>query len=213
MGSQSQIWLTNFHFFFQRIQCFGFFCRIYLLDLSWCFWTVVLWTVEKTLESPLDWKEIKPVHPKGNQPWIFIRRTVAKGESPILWPPEVQSSLTGCFPTWCWERQKTGGEEDNRDGWVASPTQRTWVWASSGTAWRAAVRGVAKSRTQLSNWTAATIFQIFLLCLNMLNGAGNDNPFQYSCLEKSMDRGACRAAVHGVTWLSMCSRGWREMGW
>ena len=59
---------------------------------NWCFWTVVL---EKTLESPLDSKEIKPVNPKGNQSWIFIERTNAEAEAPILWPPDVKSWLTG----------------------------------------------------------------------------------------------------------------------
>ena len=62
---------------------------------NWFFWTVVL---EKTLESPLDWKEIQPVHPKGNQFWIFIGRTDAKPEAPILWPPDVKSQLTGKDP-------------------------------------------------------------------------------------------------------------------
>ena len=57
---------------------------------NWGFWTVVL---EKTLESPLDCKEIQPVHPKGNQSWIFIRRTDVEGETPILWPPDVKNSL------------------------------------------------------------------------------------------------------------------------
>ena len=57
---------------------------------NWCFWTVVL---GKTLESPLDWKEIQPVHPKGNQPWIFIRRTDAEAETPILWPPNAKNWL------------------------------------------------------------------------------------------------------------------------
>ena len=57
---------------------------------NWCFWIVVL---EKTLESPLDSKEIKPVHPKGNQPWIFTGRTDAEAEAPILWPPDVKSWL------------------------------------------------------------------------------------------------------------------------
>ena len=92
-----------------------------------CFWTVVL---EKTLESPLDCKEIKPVNPKGNQPWIFIGRTDA--EVPIIWPPAVNSQLIR--KDRCWERLKAGGEGDNRkqDGWMASPTQWTWVWASSG---------------------------------------------------------------------------------
>ena len=61
---------------------------------SWCFWTVVL---EKTLESPLDCKEIKPVNPKGNQSWIFIGRTDAEPKGPILWPPDVKSQLTGKY--------------------------------------------------------------------------------------------------------------------
>ena len=59
---------------------------------NWSFWTVVL---EKTLESPLDGKEIQPVHPRGNQSWIFIGRTDAEAEAPILWPPDVKSQLTG----------------------------------------------------------------------------------------------------------------------
>ena len=62
---------------------------------NWCFWTVVL---EKTLESPLDCKEIQPVHPKGHQSWIFIGRTDAEGETPILWPPDVRNWLTGKNP-------------------------------------------------------------------------------------------------------------------
>ena len=62
---------------------------------NWCFWTVIL---EKTLESPLDCKEIKPVNPKGNQPWIFIKRTDAEAEAPILWPPDVKSQLIGKDP-------------------------------------------------------------------------------------------------------------------
>ena len=88
---------------------------------NWCFWTVVL---EKTLESPLDCKEIQPVHPKGNQSWIFIGR--AEAEAPILWPPDVKTWLTGKRP-WCWERLKAGGEGDDRgwDGWMASLTQWT----------------------------------------------------------------------------------------
>ena len=62
---------------------------------NWCFWTVVL---EKTLESPLDCKEIQPVHPKGNQSWIFIGRTDAEAESPILWLPDVKTWLIGKDP-------------------------------------------------------------------------------------------------------------------
>ena len=62
---------------------------------NWCFWTVVL---EKILESPLNCKEIQQVHPKGNQSWIFIRKTIAEAETPILWPPDVKNWLTGKDP-------------------------------------------------------------------------------------------------------------------
>ena len=62
---------------------------------NWCYWTVVL---EKTLESPLDCKEIQPVHPKGNQPWIFTGRTDTEAEAPILWPPDAKSQLIGKDP-------------------------------------------------------------------------------------------------------------------
>ena len=86
----------------------------------------------RTLESPLDCKKIKPVSPKGNQPWMFIGRTDAEAEAPILWPPDVKSQLTG--KDWCWERLRAAGEGDDRgwDGWLASPTQWTWAWANSG---------------------------------------------------------------------------------
>ena len=93
---------------------------------NWCFWSVVL---EKTLESPLDFKGIQPVHPKGNQSWIFIGRTEAEAEIPILQPPDAKK--------WCWERLKAGGEGDDRgwDGWMASLTQWTWVWVNFGSWW------------------------------------------------------------------------------
>ena len=109
----------------------------------------------KRLLSPLDCTEVKPVYPKGNQPWIFIGRTNAATEAPVLWSPDVKSWLTGKDP-------KAGGEGDNRQkgGWMSSPTQWTWVWASSGRWWRtgrrhgvAAVHGVAVSWTWLSGWT------------------------------------------------------------
>ena len=94
-----------------------------------CFWTVVL---GKTLESPLDSKEIKWVNSKGNQPWIFTGRTDTEAEALILWPPDVKSQL--CGKDWCWERLKARGEGGNRgwDGWMASLTQWTWVWANYG---------------------------------------------------------------------------------
>ena len=78
---------------------------------NWCFWTVVL---EKTLESPLDCKEIKPINPKGNQPWIFIERTDAEAETLIFLPPDVKNWLIGKDRPWCWERLMAGGEEDGK---------------------------------------------------------------------------------------------------
>ena len=96
---------------------------------NWCFWTVVL---ERTLESLLDSKEIKPVNPKGNQLWIFIARTNAEAEAPILRLPDAKSWNTAKEPdTW-----KDWGQEEKGDrgwnGWMASRTQWTWVWTNSG---------------------------------------------------------------------------------
>ena len=83
---------------------------------NWCFWTVVL---EKTLESPWDSKEIQPVHSKGNQSWIFIGRTDAEAEAPILWPPDAKSWLTGKDPDAGkdWRQEEKGMTEDEMVGW------------------------------------------------------------------------------------------------
>ena len=83
---------------------------------NWCFWTVVL---EKTLESPLDCKEIQPVHPKGNQSWIFIGRTDAEAEAPILWPPDAKSWLIWKDPDAGkdWRQEEKGMTEDKMVGW------------------------------------------------------------------------------------------------
>ena len=83
---------------------------------NWCFWAVML---EKTLESPLDCKEIQPVHPKENQSWIFIGRTDAEAETPILWPPDVKNQLIwkdlDAGKDWRWEEK--GTTEDEMVGW------------------------------------------------------------------------------------------------
>ena len=83
---------------------------------NWCFWNVVL---EKILESPLDYKEIQPVHPKGNQSWIFIGRTDAEAETPILWPPDEKNWLTGKDPDARkdWRQEEKGTTEDVMVGW------------------------------------------------------------------------------------------------
>ena len=99
---------------------------------NWCFWTVVL---EKTLESPLDCKEIQPVHFK-DQSWDFFGRNDAKAETPVLWLPHAKE-LTHWKRLWCWEGLGAGGEGDDRgwDGWMASLTRWTWVWVNSGSWW------------------------------------------------------------------------------
>ena len=110
-------------------------CEESWVPKNWCFWTVVL---EKTLESPLGCKEVKPVSLK------FTGRTDAEAEAPILWLPDVKSWLRK--RPWCWERLKAGGEGDDRgwDGWMASLTWWTWVWVSSGSWWWTGRPGVLR---------------------------------------------------------------------
>ena len=97
---------------------------------NWCFWTVML---EKTLESPLDCKKIKPVSPKGNQSWIFIGSIDAEAETAIVWLPDWKTWLIWKDPDG-WERLKAGGEGDDRgwDGWMGSLTRWTWNWWWTG---------------------------------------------------------------------------------
>ena len=116
---------------------------------NWCFWTVVL---EKALESPLDCM-IQPVHPKGNQAWVFTGRTDAEAETAntlATWLKE----LTHWKRPSCWERLKIGGEGDNRgwDGWMATPIQWTGVWVNSGS-WWTGKPGMLQSMGSQSNMT------------------------------------------------------------
>ena len=109
---------------------------------NWFFWTVVL---EKTLESPLDCKEIQPVHPKGDESWVFFGRTDAEAETNTLgtWCEE----FIHWKRSWCWERLKVEWEGDDRgwDGWMSSPTWWTWVWVDSGSWWWTGTAGMLQS--------------------------------------------------------------------
>ena len=99
---------------------------------NWCFWTEVL---EKTLESPLDWKEIQPVHPKGDQSWVFIRRTGVEDETPVIWPPDTKSWLIWKEPDAGKDlgQEEKGMTEDEMVGW--HHRLNGWVWVDSGSWW------------------------------------------------------------------------------
>ena len=151
--------------------------------------------VEKTLESPLDCKEIQPVHPKGDQSWVFIGGC---------------KELMHLKRLWCWERWRAGREGDDRrwDGWMASLTRWAWVWVNYGSLWwtgRPSVLQFMGSQrvghdwvTKL-NWTGGSEVKASTSNVRDLGsipgsgrspGEGNGNPLQYSCLENPMDGGA-----------------------
>ena len=142
---------------------------------NWCFWTVVL---EKTLESPLDCKEIKPVHPKGNQSWIFIGRTDAETETPILWPPDAKNWLIGKGPDAGkdWRQEEKGMTEDEMARWHP-PTRWTMSLnelqelVMDREAWRAAVYGFTKSQTWLSHLAE---FNLLKAAQRKVGGEGGD---------------------------------------
>ena len=137
---------------------------------NWCFWTVVL---EKTLESPSDSKEIWPVHPKGNQSWIFIGRTDAEAETPILWPSDGKNWPMSKDPDagtdWKWEEKRM--TEDDMVGW------HHWLNGHSlnsllelvmdREAWHVAVHGITKSHTGQNNWTELKRVKPYLVLLTV----------------------------------------------
>ena len=136
---------------------------------NWCFWTVIL---EKTLKSPLDCKDIQPVHPKGDQSWEFTGRTDAEAEGTIFWPPDEKNWLIWKDPDAGkdWRREEKG--TTGWDGWMASLTQRTWVWVSSESWWWIGKPGVLQTMgsqrvrhywvTELIDWLNTALRSIML---------------------------------------------------
>ena len=114
--------------------------------------------LEKALESPLGWKEIQPVHPKGDQSWVFIGRTDFEAETPIFWSPDAKSWLIDQGPDAGkdWGQKEKGTTEDEMAGWhhwLDGRLSELWELVMDREAWRAAIHGVAESRTRLSDWT------------------------------------------------------------
>ena len=171
--------------------------------------------LEKTLESPLDSKKIKPVNSKGNQPWLFIGKTDAEAEALILWRTDAKSQLTGKHP----DANKDWGQEERgqqRMRWLNGMTDSIdmSLWKlqeimKNRKPWCVVVCGVAKSRTQLSDSTTTDGSDGKESACNSRGSClipgwrkspeeGNGSPLQYSCLENSVDRITWWDIVHGI---------------
>ena len=171
---------------------------------NWCFWTVVL----ETLQSSLDCKKIKPVHPKGNQFWTFIGRTDAEAETPILWPPDAKNWLIWKDPDAekDWKQEEKGMTEDEMVGW--SPTQWAWVWVNSGSWWWTGRPGVLRPmRLQRVRHDWATELNDYLLqevLCHMLHLPGllqPESPFLWQVTAAQASTGDTRTCKGRTGWV------------
>ena len=175
-------------------------------------WTVVL---EKTLESPLDYKEIQPVHPKRDQPWVFIGKTDVEAQSPILWPPDAKSwlILKDLDAGKDWGQEEKGTTEDEMVGWHHWFDGHGFGWTLGvlvdREAWGAAVHGVTKSQTRLSDWNKLNWFSPL-----GLQRIGHDWATKLNWLILPQALHPCRL-LHNTEQNSLCyiMRGWTYFWW
>ena len=165
--------------------------------------------LEKTLESPLDCKEIQPVHPTGSQSWIFIGRSDAEDETPILWPPDVKNWLIWKDPEAGkdWRQEEKGMTEDKMIGWH----HQSWWTGRPGVLQSMELQRVGQDWVTELNWRGFPCGLVVknppvnaghtgsIPGLGRSSGEGNGYPLQYSCLAYPMDRGAWWTIVHGFT--------------